>query len=79
MPTKAEWLAQAQADEDAIPTSPIREYDKKYPRRPIGPFPDLQPAESAAQLALAEGRQLTDDERAKFEYQDDDDLEGSKF
>ena len=79
MPTKAEWLAQAQADEDAIPTSPIREYDKKYPRRPIGPFPDLEPAEIAAQLALIEDRELTDDERARIEYQDGDDLEGSEF
>ncbi len=79
MPTKAEWLAQELADDAVIPPSPIAEYDKKYPRRPIGPFPDLEPAESAAQLALVEDRQLTDDERARIEYQDGDDLEGSEF
>jgi len=79
MPTKAEWLAQEITDDAAIPTSPIHQYDKIYPRRPIGPFPNLTEAASAARLALVENRELTDDERARIEYQDGDDIAGSEF
>ncbi len=79
MPTRAEALAQEIADEAVIPTTPIDEYNKKYPRWPVGPFPDFEAAANAAQLALVEDRQLTDDERARIEYQDGDDLEGSEF
>ncbi len=79
MPTKAEAMAQERADDAAIQTTPIDEYNRKYPRRPVGPFPDFEAAASAAQLALIEDRELTDDERARIEYQDGDDLEGSEF
>ena len=79
MPTKAEAMAQARAEEAETSTSPIKEYKKKYPRRPVGPFPDFEAAASAAQLALIEDRQLTDDERGRIEYQDGDDLAGSEF
>ncbi len=79
MPTKAEAMAQERADDAVIHTTAVDEYAKKYPRRPIGPFPNLTEAASAAQLALIEDRELTDDERALIEYQDGDDIVGSEF
>ncbi len=79
MPTKAEAMAQERADDAVIHTNAVIEYNKKHPRRPIGPFPNTEEAVSVAQLALVEDRQLTDDERARIEYQDGDDLVGSEF
>jgi hypothetical protein len=79
MPTKAEAMAQERADDAVIHTNAVLEYNKKYPRRPIGPFPNTEEAVSAAQLALIEDRELTDDERARIEYQDGDDIVGSEF
>jgi hypothetical protein len=79
MPTRAEALAQ-ERNEDAEPTlTSVDRYAAKYPKRPLGPFPDFGAAEAVCGLALAEGRELKRTERARVEWQDGDDIAGSKF
>ncbi len=54
-------------------------YNKRFPERPTGAFRSLSLAADFCALAILEDRELTADERAQFEYQDNDDIFGSRF
>ena len=66
-------------DIDFNPENRVETYNKLYPKNPAGPFPDHNDAFFFCDRALKEGRELTDDERRRFEYQDNDDIYGSRF
>ncbi len=54
-------------------------YNKRFPERPVGAFRSLTHAADFCALALNKDRELTSAERVQFEYQDGDDIAGSRF
>lgn len=79
MPTRAEALAQERNEDAERAITSVDRYAAKYPKRPLGPFPDFEAAEAVCALALAEERELKRTERARVEWRDGDDIAGSEF
>jgi hypothetical protein len=79
MPTRAEALAQERNEDAERTLSSVDRYAAKYPKHPLGPFPNFEAAEAVCALALADDRELTRAERTRVEWQDGDDIAGSEF
>ncbi len=60
-------------------SGPVDDYNELHPSALVGPFLDRNEASEFCALALKEDRELTVAERAEFEFQDGDDIAGSRF